>query len=384
MLSCQKDLFSIPEDITYLNCAYMGPLPKVVEQAGIEALSVKAQPYNVQPIDFFTSADKLRSQFAGLIHINDPQSIALVPSVSYGFANVIKNCRPSGSQNIILVEEIFPSNYYSWKRLADDTGAELRLIKAPTLGAGRGRLWNEAVMNAIDESTFAVSLPQVHWVDGTWFDLEAVRNRTNEVGAMLVIDGSQFIGAMPFDLNIIRPDALITVGYKWMFGAYGFGFAYYNERFGNGAPVEENWINRLGSENFQGLVNYQPAYKPGNQRYNVGEYSSFIAVAMLNKSLEMIVNWGVENIQQYCRHISQNFLSELSERGCTIEENAFRASHLFGVRLAHGIDMEKLKKEASDANVFVSVRGNAIRISPHVYNSAEDFQKLLKVFDRVL
>jgi selenocysteine lyase/cysteine desulfurase len=383
MLSCQKQEFSLPDGISYLNCAYMGPLPKRVENVGHLALSAKAQPFNISSGDFFTGPEKLRKLVGSLINVRNTDRITFTPSVSYGFANIIKNSRPSSHQEIIMVEETFPSNYYSWKRLADDTGASVRIIHAPNGTENRGRLWNEKILEAIGVNTFAVSVPQVHWADGTLFDLSSIRAKTRKHGALMVVDGSQSIGAMPFDVETLQPDALITVGYKWMFGPYGFGMAYFSDRFDSGIPIEENWINRLHSEDFQRLVNYQAAYNPGSQRYNVGEFSQFIAIPMLLESIELIRFWGVENIQEYCRKISKSFIEEIRNRGCFVEEENHRGNHLFGVRLPAGMDMEKLKKAAMEAKVFVSFRGNAVRISPHVYNEEADFEKLLKVFDSI-
>lgn len=367
-----------------MNCAYMGPLPICVEHAGQKALSLKSKPYLIGPEDFFSGPDKLRSKFAKLVNIHDKESIAFIPSVSYGLANVIKNVKPDKGQEILLVEETFPSNYYPWKRLADDYGAVLKIIRAPSAGAGRGSLWNEALLHAINEKTCAVSLPQVHWADGTKFDLEAVREITNKYGALLVIDGSQSIGALPFNVQELKPDALITVGYKWMLGAYGFGFAYYNERFEGAVPVEENWINRLQSEDFQRLVNYQDEYKSSSHRFNFGEYSQLIAIAMLTESLELIQTWGVESIQDYCHQISAPCIEALQNLGCFIESEEYRGKHLFGVRMPEDADITLLKKVASEEKVFVSFRGSAVRISAHLYNEVQDFERLLRVFKKVL
>jgi len=75
---------------------------------------------------------------------------------------------------------------------------------------------------------------------------------------LLIIDGIQSIGTLPFSVKEIQPDALICAGYKWLLGPYSIGLAYYSDTFANGFPIEENWINRKNSEDFGGLVNYEP------------------------------------------------------------------------------------------------------------------------------
>ena len=87
-LSCQKDKFSLDERAVYLNCAYMSPILKSVEKAGISAMQRARNPFTVKPADFFSDAEKLRSAFARLINASDPGQIALIPSVSYGIGTV--------------------------------------------------------------------------------------------------------------------------------------------------------------------------------------------------------------------------------------------------------------------------------------------------------
>jgi selenocysteine lyase/cysteine desulfurase len=377
MLTCQKHLFTIPEEVSYLNCSYMSPLPKPVELAGLQAVAKKSMPWEIFVPDFFEPVEKLKQLFAKLINVDDPQRIAIVPSVSYGIASVAKNIPISRGQNIVVVDEIFPSNYYSWKRLADENGGELRVVKRPEQVVGRSRIWNKNLLEAIDNQTVAVALPHSHWTDGTLFELKAVRQRTQEVGAALIIDGTQSVGAMPFDVAEIQPDALVCAGYKWLLGAYGLGLAYIGERFDDGAPLEENWINRLGSQNFENLTNFQPAYKPSANRYCMGENSQFIAVPMLTAALELILDWGVENIQAYTKTLSSPYLQQLGELGFDVEEPAYRSGHLVGIRLPKHLTMDAVKKATIEKQVYVSYRAGAMRISPHLYNKQLDFERLM-------
>jgi selenocysteine lyase/cysteine desulfurase len=188
---------------------------------------------------------------------------------------------------------------------------------------------------------------------------------------------------MPFDVQKIQPDALICAGYKWLLGPYSIGLAYYGPAFDNGKPLEENWINRLNSEDFAGLVNYEKRYQEGALRYEVGEHSNFILVPMLLKAIQQIKKWKVEQIQEYCRHISADAIEELREKGFFIEDEMWRGSHLFGMRFPQNIDLAKLKESFTRHKVFVSYRGNAVRISPNVYNTPSDFDRLLKAVRKI-
>jgi selenocysteine lyase/cysteine desulfurase len=379
MLSLQRSKFSLPKESTYLNCAYMSPLLKSVEKAGMEGIKRKRNPFSITPSDFFTDTEKLRAEFAKLINVSNKKRIALVPSVSYGMANVVKNLRIERGDNIVVAAEQFPSNYYPWHKLCAEQGSNLKAISPPLILNGRGKEWNERILNSIDTKTKLVALGHVHWADGTLFQLADIRKRTKEVGALLIIDGTQSVGALPFDVSVIQPDALICGGYKWLMGAYSLGYAYYSEYFDQGKPVEENWINRLDSENFSGLVNYQNEYQPGALRYEVGEHSNFILVPMGIAALKQINQWKPKNIQHYCAKISNEAIAKLRERGFWIEDEKYRGMHLFGIRLPERIDQEKLKLRLKRNKISVSFRGDAIRVSPNVYNTEAELTRLANV-----
>ena len=380
MLSCQRHLFDLPEDIHYLNGAYMSPQLRRVEEVGLEMLPKKSRPYLTTLPDFFEPVKQVKNAFAQLANIAEPDRVALIPAASYGLANVAKNVKLKPGQKIIVVGEQFPSNYYVWKRLADEYDGEVIIISAPE-SATRGQDWNQEILRAIDEQTAVVALSHVHWADGTKFALEAIRVASRNVGALLIIDGTQSLGALPFDVARIQPDALIVAGYKWLLGPYSQGVAYYGSYFDDGVPVEENWINRQGSDDFRLLVNYQDNYQAFAGRYSVGEQSNFVYVPMLLEALQQLLRWGVSDIQQYCAQLSQPFLVELQDMGIQVETPEFRAAHLFGLRFSNAsIDIDQLKKELQKRQVFVSFRGNSMRVSPNVYNRQVDFQKLIGAF----
>lgn len=372
IIPCQKHLFSLPTDVHYLKNAYMAPMMKAVEQAGIQAMERLRTPYVCGVADFFDPLDKLRQEFATLINVADPQRIVTIPSVSYGMAVVAKNIHISQGEKIVLIGEQFPSNVYVWQGLAAETGATIHTIEAPEAAENRGKIWNERLLEAITPDTHLVAMPHVHWADGTRYDLVAVRQRCNEVGALLIIDGTQSVGAMPFDVALIQPDALICAGYKWLMGPYALGVAYFGSYFNDGKPIEESWFNRYKSEEFANLVNYEARYQPGAMRFQVGQSSNFMLLPMLTVALETVNHWTPQNIQAYCETIITPALEELKNLGCQVESPSYRGHHLFGVRLPEQLSIAELRQRLDAAKIYVSVRGNAIRIAPHLYSEVDD------------
>jgi len=378
MIESRKPLFSLPDGLHYLNCAYMSPTPTSVQDVGMAAVRRKADPSQIVPDDFFRDGERVRRLFAQLVHAADPARIAIVPSASYGLAVAARNTPVARGQRIVLLHEQFPSNVYAWRRLGDD-GADLHTVMPPEDETGRARAWSDRLLDAIDETTAIVALPQVHWTDGTRFDLEAIGTRAREVGAALIVDGTQSVGAMPFDIERIRPDALVCAGYKWLLGPYSIGVAYLGARYDDGVPLEENWISRLGSEDFRGLVSYQQRYQPGAMRYDVGERSNFILVPMLARALELVLEWTPEAVQAHCDALTRPLFDELRALGYRVGDAREHAAHLFGIRVPERLDVPGLQRLLQQRQVSVSARGSAIRVSPHLYNDASDVEALLEV-----
>ncbi len=377
MLNTYTHLFDIPDDICYLNMASQSPSFKEIEQAGIDAVIQKSHPYTITANSYFEPVKELKKLFALLIEATDYNRIASIPSVSYGLATIANNMTLQKDDEILLVEDQFPSNYYVWEKLATKFQATLRIIKRPKTAINQGVLWNKRILDAISDKTALVTIGNIHWASGTLFNLKAIREKTTKHASLLVVDGSQSVGALPFSIKEIRPDALICAGYKWLFGPYGSGYAYYGDYFDDGNPIEENWTNRLHSENMSNLTNYETNYKPLANRYCVGEHASFIHTNMQLAALKQVIEWTPSYIQEYCRNITKEAVLKLQEMGCFIENPAERTHHLFGVKLPKELRLEKLKKELTKAKIFISFRGSYIRLSCHLFNTKKDFDLLI-------
>lgn len=381
MLTCQKEAFRLPPDLHYLNCAYMGPLPWVSEEAGVRALRLKRVPTSIGPDDFFRESDDVRRRFAALVG-GEAERVAIHPAVSYGVATAARNLPLERGQEIVVVAEQFPGNIYSWRRLAAERGGRVRTVERPQ-GPRIGAAWNEVLLEAIGPDTGIVALPTVHWTDGTVFDLVAVGERVRTVGASLLVDGTQSVGAVPFDVTAVQPDALVVAAYKWLLGPYSMAFTWLGPRFDDGVPLEETWIGRRGSEDFKGLVDYTDEYQPGATRYDVGERSNFALVPVAAASLRLIAAWEPSGIAAYVEALSHPLLTRAQELGFAVEEAPFRSPHLFGLRMPEGLDLDVVRSALERWNVSVSLRGSALRISPNVYNDEADVGALIEALEAV-
>ena len=207
-IGSQRGLFDLPEDVVYMNTANMAPLLRAVRAAGEEALARRATPWRITPDDWFTDVERLRDGFARVLGA-DSDGVALIPATSYGLAVAARNLDAKPGEQVVVLEDEYPSNHYTWMRFCERTGASLVVVEPG------------AIVEHIGDRTRVVAVPNVHWTNGSLVDLVAVADAARKAGAALVLDLSQSLGAMPLDLDAIRPDFLVAVGYKWMLGTLG-------------------------------------------------------------------------------------------------------------------------------------------------------------------
>ncbi len=376
MIPCQRELFDIPENITYLNCAYTSPLLKSAREAGRAAIQAKANPWTITSADFFSSAETARELFARLIDCKS-DDVALVPAVSYGIALAARNLPVEQDQTIVILQDQFPSNVYSWMSLAHEKKAVVKTVQRPS-----DNDWTAAVLEAIDSDTAIVAVQNCHWTDGTLLDLEKIGEKCRAMNTALVVDGIQSIGAMPFSIDRVRPDFLIAASHKWLLGAYSFGFCYVAPKWQAGTPLEENWFNRAGSEDFARLVDYRESYQPGARRYDQGEASSFILAPIAAAGIRQILEWGVENISNSLQTKTDAIADRAKQMGLSAAPSHTRAPHMIGISKPGGFQKDLPLLLAQD-NIFVSVRGDSVRISPHLFSTEEDIDRLFTVLEKV-
>lgn len=373
----QRHLFDIPADVAYLNTATMGPLPVTAFEAGRRGLARKLQPWTIPDTDFFADTSRLRPLLAELAGA-EPEGIAFVPSASYGLATAALNLPLSAGQEILVLEDQFPSNVYTWRAHAAATGAALRTVKA-----GGNASLSEALLDAIGPATGIVACPHVRWTDGALIDLAAVSRKCREHGAALVLDLTQSIGALRFDAREIQPDFMVAAGYKWLLGPYATGFLYVAPQHRQGRPLEQNWITRDNATNFARLIDYTDGYAPGAERFDMGERSNFALLPAMEEAVRLILNWGVGNIEETLGHRNRQLAANLAALGLSSPPENERGPHYLSALLPASAP-DDLTARLKAENIHVSRRGDRLRITPHLYTSDTDIARFLEALTRHL
>jgi selenocysteine lyase/cysteine desulfurase len=377
LITCQRHLFDIPEGVTWLNCAQHSPASNGVYEAGLLGLERKRHPWTLSAEQYHGEVERLRRTFARLVGAR-ADDVALVPAVSYGLAIAAGNLElPAGGRVLVLADQ-FPSNVFAWRDLAARRGGEVVTLARPEDGN-----WTQAIEDALDERTAIVAIPQFHWMDGGRIDVRRLAPQVRAQGAALVLDLSQSLGAVPTDLPEIGPDFAVAVGYKWLLGPYRFAFLYAAPHRQDGEPLEQAWSSRASSQDTSRLTDYSDAMAAGARRYDVGERGDYLAVPMAQAALDQILDWNVAEIQDSVAPLVAEVAAQAQARGIAVIPEPHRAPHFIGLRLRCPPPRD-LPLRLGAEGIYISLRGETLRVSPHLYNDKADIARLFEALDRHL
>ncbi len=371
LLPTQRHLFDIPDGIAYFNCAYYSPL--LVESARRlhAGVDTKRHPWQITINDFFSDAERIRELAASLFG-GDADGYAVTPSASYGLSTAarILETALTKADHILVMEDEFPSVIFPLHRITEQTGTEIITVTTPQNGD-----WTAAILQQFNAQIKVVALSTCHWTNGALIDLLQIRHACDEVGAILILDATQSLGAMPFSMEEIRPDFLVAAAYKWLLCPYGFSLLYVAEKWRNERPLEETWIARENAMDFGNLANYSDVYMAGARRFEVGEKCVPTILPGAVAALEQIQSWGVKNISGTLQHLNEDIQNHLLGLGFKLRNTAFQSPHMIGAIVPDNYKGDAVK-ELIGRQIYISQRGRSLRFAPHLHINIQDIDRL--------
>lgn len=333
-------------------------------------------PWKMLSGDFFTEADELRALASEFFHCQS-DDVAIVPAASYGLETAAMNVPVAGGSKILVLAEQFPSNFYPWQRLAREKDATIVTVPRPQDGD-----WTSAVLQQLDRTVAIAALPHTQWTTGGLLDLETIGSACRQHGTALVLDLTQSLGALPFDVDAVQPDFAVAATYKWLMGPYSMGVMYVAPQWQRGRPLEEGWIQRKNAEDFSRLIQYTSEYAAGARRFDVGERSNFALLGPARKALEHLLAWGIGEISEAIGALNRRLVEALEPLGFRVLPDRWRAPHYLCLTRDKQAPAA-LAGALAARQIYVSVRGTSIRVTPHVYNSPEDVERLIDTVQKV-
>lgn len=373
VLDTRRELFDLPADVIYLNSAGAGPRLRSVSEAGAQALRDHATPWRGAPTRWREQGEALRELAADVLG-TEADALAFTPSVSYGMAVAANNLPLAAGQNVVVLAHEYPSNRAAWQVQAQSAGAALRCAQPVD-----GESWTAAVLRSIDGQTAVICVPHCHWIDGAVLDLARIAQAARAVGAGLVIDASQSLGALPLDLAGIAPDFVISPGHKWLLGAFGLGWLWAAPRWREtGVPIEQTILAREAAGDFATLSEAMPPFRPGARRFDFGPYPHPISVPMSTAALAQVRDWTVAGISEHLAQLTAYLRGALGRRGLGDWLVPGHAPHLCAL-LPPPATLPAVVQALKRSRVILMTRGKGLRMAPHLHIGTEHLDQVVEV-----
>lgn len=365
-----RRLFPITEEFVYLNSAAVTPPPTTAIAAINEQLR-DVQMYGSRNYrQWVGRKESCRRLLADLINARAEQ-IAFMRNTSDALATIANGLKWNAGENIITFQNEFPSNVYAWRRIRDTESVELRFCPERD-----GRIDLDEFISLIDEKTRIVAISAVQYASGFRADLKRIGEAARTVDALLVVDAIQGAGVVPIDVESDLIDAAAGATHKWLMSPEGIGYIYLSDRARS--QIEPTLVGWISVEQPEDYSNFEQQFKTGALAWETGTFASALFYA-LEANLKLFTELGVREINKYllglgdflCEDLDKDKYELVSSR----REN--EKSQIVCIRNRNGVEAMQLYKYLQRQNIVVAPRGDRLRISPHIYNTREDIEKLI-------
>lgn len=367
------------EESIWMNTAHQGPLPRKAVKEAYKAISLKVVPIKMTT-ELFTRVPLFLKQLIGRL-INVPShEIILANSSSYGLHLLANGINWQSGDEILVVRGDFPATILPWLSL-EEKGVIVKQIvpQGPMLQV-------EDLETHLTSSTRVLCVTLVHSFTGYALDEIAIGEFCQEHNITFILASSQGIGAREFDANIAPVDAITSVGFKWLCGPYGTGFCWMRESLLESLEYNQAyWLAMQTADDLEQELELHLRTDLGAKKYDIFGTANFFNFMPWAASLEYLLEKGIEQIslqdQQFVTHLidglDQKYYDVLSPRSGPARSTLVFVSHKLPERNKEIYDM--LKR----ADIYIAIRKNKLRFSPHLHNTLEDIERILAVLNEV-
>lgn len=359
--------FPVTKRWAYFDHAAVAPLPR---RSGDMLRSWAAdQETNgvVNWLDWERKLELIRKRCASLIG-SSVDEIAFINSTTHGIGIVAEGFPWRDGDNVVTAAEEYPSNVYPWMNLAS-RGVSLRLVQSRD-----SRVWIDDLIEAMDGRTRLLTISHVEWSSGFRNDLDALGEVCQERGIALFVDAIQGLGPLTIDVGRTPIDFLAADGHKWLLGPEGAGLLYVRKAWIDRLrPIGVGWHSVVSSFNSPG---FDLTLKPNAQRWEGGSFN-MPGLQSFGASLELLSEVGRERLSERILDRAECVREIARSAGWSIVGSVSPADLSGIVALEKpGIDPERFALSARAKGVAIACRRKRVRISPHVYNNADDLARL--------
>ena len=371
------DDFPATRKCTYLDAANVALMYRGAEKAIIDWQKDVAEngSMNFDESAEATVFDELHIVAARLFN-TEPEDIAAGSSATELLSSLAWAITPGPGTNIVSTDIVFPSAIYPWRRVANHTNCEIRFAQ------GRNSYVNpDDIIQLIDKNTAVVCISHVEYSGGQRFDLAKLAEATHGQGALFVLDATQSAGAIPIDAPGCGIDALVCSGYKWLCGPFGAAVMYLAPHLQT--ELEPGLVGFRSHKDMWDLQADRLEFPKTAKRFEFSTMAFGCAIG-LTRSIEFLLDVGIERIVMYNKYLGDLLIQGLEERDLEIisPRGDTERSPIIAARFP-GKDPAEVARKLKEAQVMVSCRKDFVRFSPHLYNQAGDIEKALEHIDEI-
>jgi cysteine desulfurase/selenocysteine lyase len=366
--------FELDERSIWLNTAHQGRLPRRAALALAEAVRWKQHPQLLSTPERFSEVpSRLRRALAQVLGARE-DDIVLANSASYGLHLVANGLELGHGDEVVVPANDFPSDILPWLSLRD-RGVRVRMVQPQA-----EVLTPDEVAAALTPRTRVVCLTWVHSFSGQVVDLAGVGRACRSRGVWLVVNGSQAVGAIPVEVGSLPVDAMVSVGFKWLCGPYGTGVCWLRpELFEALRPTKLYWLSALTADDLASPSLDLEAITPRRTgRLDVFGTASFFNHVPFTAALDLLLELGLDEVAAYVDRLVVRLVAGIDRTRFRLVSSEDVRSPLVVVEPLREASGELFERLAA-AGVHVAHRRGRIRISPHLYNSADEIDRILEL-----
>lgn len=370
-----------PFSSIWINTSHQGALPKTAVAALNEAIKWKISPEHLSNSSIFSRVPSRLKDILGRL-INAPsEDIILGNSASYGLHLLANGIKWSSGDEILLVEGDFPCDILPWLNLRK-LGVKIRVIKPKSVG-----LQPEEVQENIGNATKLLCTSWIYSYTGHIIDLPGISRICRVNGIKLVLNCSQAIGACPFDVNWRFADAITCVGFKWLCGPYGTGFCWIEPELREDLDYNQAYWLAMQTADDLKVSKAWPEIKTdlGARKYDVFGTANFFNFIPWTASVTYLLDKGIEKIKSHNNELINHLRYSICLNNYDILTPISDSdnSTILVVSHKHKSKNEMIYEILKKKNIFVSLRNQYLRFSPHLYNTINEINEALCVMNAI-
>jgi cysteine desulfurase / selenocysteine lyase len=374
------------EDRVHLDAAAWGPFPRRT-RTEVESISrLRAQGGPVTPELFRERFARARAGASGLLGV-PVREVGLAPNTTWGIqlAATLVGSGPPG--RILYCHGEFPASVIPFLGLRE-RGFILEEIPSDALGRPQADRLLERISAAPDLR--AVTLSVVQFATGVQLPLEPVVEACRDRDVFLALDAIQALGVLPLPPAALEADVIASGAQKWLLSPWGSGFCRVHPRHLDGpempTPPVVSWLGFESAQDFGTLLDYDPVPLPDARHFEPATLGlqDFAGMAA---SLELILEVGVEAIAGHVAQVQAPLVSWLKGKGedgpnaPVTPVTPLEPEGRGGIVAFRSRNREAVAQRMAEAGITLSVREGMVRISPHLYSTRGEMERVVEILD---